>query len=96
MTYFFHILDEYDTNQIQIAGEKMSPKFKLALSMLGWQTSTTILFVIFYYVLNRIFGILNSELQLMVYWGAYSGFTLYHAALYGIFFVAITRSEEGV
>ncbi len=25
----------------------MSPKFKLALSMLGWQTSTTILFVIF-------------------------------------------------
>ncbi len=69
----------------------------LTCSIDAWQTSTTITCsFIFYYVLNRIFSILNSELQLMVYWGAYSGFTLYHAALYGIFFVAITRSEEGV
>jgi hypothetical protein len=77
---------------INIEKIKQESESKLKVGMLGWQLATTVNFS-FFFILFTHFNCISEIKQLIIFWGLYVLFTIYHIMFY-IFWRFIVIKED--
>ena len=66
---------------------------KLRTGVLWWQLSTTVQFA-FFFILFKSLGAIDKFEHAIIFWGAYSFFTLYHIIFYIFWWFVITGNNQ--